>query len=139
MTEYHIGRIDPVKAQALLEEDPHALLIDVRSRVEYEFVGHPVNAIHLAWKEFPSWEERDDFIEQLESELNKRGDAAKTRALLFICRSGARSLAAARLLCEHGYTNVYNVEEGFEGDKDARNHRGTINGWRFHGLPWEQT
>ena len=56
-----------------------------------------------------------------------------------LCRSGARSATAGEMLVNNGYTNVYNVLEGFEGDKDENGHRSTINGWRFHGLPWEQS
>ena len=56
-----------------------------------------------------------------------------------LCRSGVRSLAAGKKLAEHGYTDVTNIAEGFEGDKDAHNHRGHVNGWRYHGLPWEQS
>jgi rhodanese-related sulfurtransferase len=129
-----ITSVDPLAAQALLESSPDARLVDVRSSVEFEYVGHPVGAVHVPWKDFPDWQENPEFVAAVSAAL---GDD-RNQPILLICRSGARSYSAAERLGEHGYTQLYNVEEGFEGDKDANRHRGTINGWRFRGLPWEQ-
>jgi rhodanese-related sulfurtransferase len=135
MAESAIHRVSPREAYALLERDPRARLIDVRSTVEFQYVGHPLGAIHIAWKEFPDWNENPEFAKAVAAAL---GEEAKDAPVLLICRSGARSLNAAERLRQHGYQDLYNVEEGFEGDKDAAAHRGNLNGWRFHGLPWEQ-
>ena len=136
----NIPEIDPLEADKRRRENNQALIIDVRSRVEHEFVGHPLDAIHIAWKEFPDWEENPNFCRDVDAALNSgHQDNVLDRPLLMLCRSGARSLAAAKKLAAHGYTNVTNIAEGFEGDKDERGHRGNLNGWRFHGLPWEQS
>ena len=138
MTDPEVQRINPKTAAAILDDD-RAILIDVRSKVEFDYVGHPIGAVHVVWKEFPGWDENSRFVEEVRAALSQRGGDDTDRPLLFICRSGARSMAAARKLGAAGYTRLYNVEEGFEGDKDGRAHRGNIGGWRFHGLPWEQT
>jgi rhodanese-related sulfurtransferase len=138
MSDTEIRRIDPIEAQAVLDQNPRALLIDVRTRVEFDYVGHPPGALHIPWKEFPEWIQDPNFAAAVGAALEPTGDAGKDRPLLLICRSGARSLKAAECLQRHGYTRLYNVEEGFEGDRDDQKHRSTINGWRFRGLPWEQ-
>lgn len=126
-------------AAAIIENESSAVIIDVRSKVEFDYVGHPVGAIHVAWKEYPSWQENAEFCAQVDAALASLGDNAQQRTLLMICRSGARSRAAGEKLLEHGYKNVVNIAEGFEGDKDQNNHRGNLGGWRHYGLPWEQT
>ena len=119
--------------------DAEATLVDVRSRMEYEYVGHPIGAIHVAWKEFPDWQIDEHFVFRLTTALVALGRTnVEHLPIYLICRSGARSLAAARELEQKGFTNVFNIETGFEGDKDAQGHRNTVNGWRFHNLPWEQ-
>lgn len=138
MPEHTISRIDPIEAQNILIRDPDARLIDVRSKVEFDYVGHPIRALHVPWKEFPDWNENPNFVATVNAVLEGDGNAVKDGVLLMICRSGARSLKAGEALLHAGYTCIYNVEEGFEGDKDEHQHRGNINGWRFHGLPWEQ-
>lgn len=138
MPDIEIRGIDPIEAKAILDRDPRAVLVDVRSKVEFDYVGHPVGAVHVPWTEFPDWTESPKFAAAVGGALSAGGDTGKDRPLLMICRSGVRSLKAAERLARHGYTRLYNVEQGFEGDKDDRQHRGDINGWRFHGLPWEQ-
>ena len=133
-----IKNISPSAAYEILTRQPHAVLVDVRSRVEFDYVGHPIGAIHIPWKEFPDWTDNPGFVADVAAALNQRR-SSKDGPLVLICRSGARSMAAARLLAENGYTALYNVDEGFEGDKDEHNHRNTVNGWRARGLPWEQT
>jgi rhodanese-related sulfurtransferase len=131
-----IKEINPVEAQKILLEQNDAVLIDVRSTMEYEFVGHPPMAMHIPIKEWPIWETDAGFVEKVKKALNNE---KLDNPLLMLCRSGARSALAGEMLANEGYTNVYNVLEGFEGDKDENGHRNTINGWRFHGLPWEQS
>lgn len=135
-----IKEITPPEAWQLLQAEPPAVLLDVRSKVEFEFVGHPLNAIHVPWSEAPDWQVDADFVSKARAALMQNGaDEPEQQTVLMLCRSGARSMAAAKARESEGFSNVINVAEGFEGDKDAENHRGTINGWRFHGLPWEQT
>ncbi len=139
MPDDTIGRVTPPQASKILEQEPQAILVDVRSKVEFDYVGHPLNAVHVPWKEFPDWNVNESFVDAVRTALRDHGGDDPSRPILAICRSGARSLSAAKALAAAGYERLYNVEEGFEGDKDPHAHRGTINGWRFHGLPWEQT
>jgi rhodanese-related sulfurtransferase len=131
--------VNPKEAYAIMQNQENAVLIDVRSTMEYEYVGHPLNAKHVPLKEPPEWEIPMDYIESVRELLQKQSIQGFDAHLLMLCRSGARSALAAEMLINEGYTNVYNVLEGFEGDKDENGHRNTINGWRFHGLPWEQS
>jgi rhodanese-related sulfurtransferase len=139
MNQQPIKNVDPPEAHRILERDADAVLIDVRSRVEFEYVGHPIGAVHIPWKEFPDWDVNPRFVDDVAAILRERGNTRKDGPILAICRSGARSMAALQTLGEHGYTVLYNVDEGFEGDKDDQNHRNTVNGWRARGLPWEQS
>ncbi|MFT4563489.1 MAG: rhodanese-related sulfurtransferase [Gammaproteobacteria bacterium] len=133
-----IIEITPPDAQALLDRDPSSRLIDVRSKVEFDYVGHPPGAIHIAWKEFPDWKENPAFVEYVEATLVREQLVGPDTPLLMLCRSGARSNSAGLKLIAAGYSRVYNVLEGFEGDKDENQHRGNLNGWRFRGLAWQQ-
>jgi rhodanese-related sulfurtransferase len=125
--------LKPQQAFDFLQANANAVLIDCRSAVEFLFVGHPVGAVHIAWSEAPDWEINPDFARQV------RDEVAEDKPVLLICRSGTRSIAAAKVLEDAGFKRVINVLEGFEGDRDEHHHRGTRGGWRFHGLPWEQT
>jgi rhodanese-related sulfurtransferase len=125
--------LKPKQAYDFLQINPDAVLIDCRSEVEFLFVGHPVGAIHIAWSEAPDWEINPHFVAQVKAE------AGATQPVLLICRSGTRSVEAAHALEQAGFKKVYNVQEGFEGDRDEHHHRGVKGGWRYHGLPWEQT
>ncbi|MGH8584074.1 MAG: rhodanese-like domain-containing protein [Gammaproteobacteria bacterium] len=130
----------PDEAARLLQDDPNTLLIDVRSRMEYDYVGHPVGAIHVAWMEPPEWRVLPDFVDRVHRVLETRAAArAEDTPILTLCRSGARSRAAAQTLAQEGFTRVFNVAEGFEGDRDADGHRSSVSGWRFRDLPWEQS
>jgi len=88
----------------------------------------------LEWQTFPGMTVDANFGQALE-----RACPDKSAALYFLCRSGARSLAAAREMRARGYTRVFNVKDGFEGPPDAEGHRGTLAGWKAEGLPWRQT
>ena len=138
MADAKILEINPLEAQALLTEQPSARLIDVRSKMEFDYVGHPIVAIHVPWKEFPSWDENPNFCDDVQKALEASGIDGSDTPVLMLCRSGVRSKNAGNTLIKEGFGQVYNVLEGFEGDKDDSNHRGTLGGWRFRGLAWEQ-
>lgn len=139
MSDDTIRRVTPPEAAHILASQPEAVLLDVRSKVEFDYVGHPAGAINVIWKDYPDWQQNPRFVDEVRAALAARGGDLPSRPLLAICRSGARSLAAAKALAAAGYENLYNVEEGFEGDKDAAGHRRSVGGWLYHGLPWEQT
>jgi rhodanese-related sulfurtransferase len=126
--------LTPKEAHAFLQANPQALLIDVRSEIEYLFVGHPVGAIHVSWNDGPDWEVNPHFVGEVKKLAGHGGD----RPLVLICRSGNRSVSAAEALSGAGFTAVYNVLHGFEGELDERHHRNSSSGWRYDGLPWEQ-
>jgi rhodanese-related sulfurtransferase len=108
--------------------------VDVRTKIEYSFVGHPLGAIHIAWKESPDWQINPKFV----AEVNKAVPDRHAPVLL-LCRSGQRSLDAAKALEQAGYELLINIVDGFEGALDSNNHRGNLGGWRFHNLPWQQS
>lgn len=125
--------VTPREAYEYLAAHPEALLIDCRSEIEFFYVGHPVGAMHIAWQEAPDWTVNPEFAREVLAEAKSR-----ERALFLICRSGKRTLDAGRALEADGFTDVTNVLHGFEGDLDDKYHRGSRNGWRHDGLPWEQ-
>ena len=127
--------LDPLAAHAFLQSHPDAVLIDCRTEIEHMYVGHPVGAEHVAWQEAPDWEIDPDFASKVKRLL--KGNIE--RPVLLICRSGQRSVEACRALEEAGFTQAINVLEGFEGSLDEDFHRGTLGGWRYHGLPWQQS
>ncbi len=136
-----VKEINSTKAYSILQQSGNSVLIDVRSSMEYEYVGHPINAIHIPIKEPPDWEIRTDFINNVRSELEKKFPDIQNLSevhIILLCRSGKRSGQAAVMLESEGYKNIINIIDGFEGDKDANDHRSVINGWRFNKLPWEQ-
>jgi len=136
-----VKEINSTKAYSILQQSGNSVLIDVRSSMEYEYVGHPINAIHIPIKESPDWEIRTDFINNVRSELEKKFPDIQNLSevhIILLCRSGKRSGQAAVMLESEGYKNIINIIDGFEGDKDANDHRSVINGWRFNKLPWEQ-
>jgi rhodanese-related sulfurtransferase len=124
--------IEPREAYAFLNEHPDAVFIDCRSEMEYLYVGHPVGAHHVAWNELPDWDVNPHFVAQVKKL------ASVDRPVVVICRSGQRSVAAGEALEEGGFSEIYNVRHGFEGELDDHHHRGSRSGWRFDGLPWEQ-
>jgi rhodanese-related sulfurtransferase len=124
----------PKEAFELLQKSPDALFIDVRSEMEFLFVGHPKDALHVAWNDGPDWDINPHFV----GEVRKLIGSADDRPVVLICRSGKRSAEAGEALLKAGVKHVYNVTHGFEGDIDEHHHRGTVNGWRFDNLPWEQ-
>jgi len=124
----------PREAHQLIQSNPDALFIDCRSDAEYFFVGHASGSFHVAWCEAPDWELNPHFV----AEVKKLAAHVADRPVVLICRSGRRSVEAGEALEQAGFTQVYNVVHGFEGDLNADHQRGKLNGWRFDGLPWEQ-
>lgn len=130
----YAGAVTPAEAYELLQQNPQAKLVDVRTNAERDWVGRvdiPTDK-HGAvqWNLYPGGAPNPEFLDQLAQV------AAKDDVLLFLCRSGVRSRHAAKLATEHGYRNCFDVLEGFEGDKDAAGHRKTVGGWCKAGLPW---
>ena len=129
-----IENLDPIQAWDLMQTSEKAVLIDVRTAVEHSFVGHPPRAIHVAWKEFPGMQLNTNFVAQVSQHV-----ADKSVPVLLLCRTGVRSVEAAKALEAAGFQHLVNIVQGFEGAIDADKHRGNIDGWRFHGLPWQQS
>ena len=127
----YAGGIRPPAAWDLVREG-QALLVDVRSAEERKFVGHVPDSLHVAWATGTGMTRNPRFVKELEAKVGK--DAV----VLLLCRSGKRSAAAAEAAARAGFSAVFNVLEGFEGELDADTRRGGLDGWRFHGLPWVQ-
>ena len=121
-----------------MNENPEAVLIDVRTRAEHKYVGVPDNSILIPWFDEPDLEsDPDAFYESVIDALSDRSDMMDTE-LILICRSGFRSNEALKCLQSKGFTCVSHVASGFEGDLDENDHRGNLNGWRNDGMPWSQ-
>jgi rhodanese-related sulfurtransferase len=135
----YAGDVTPRQAYEAIERDPDAILIDVRTKPEWSFVGVTDLAaaqrqpVLVEWQVYPAMARNPDFGAALE-----QAGVAKGRALYFLCRSGARSRAAAIAMTAAGFGPCYNIAGGFEGNRDAEGHRGTIEGWKAAGLPWRQ-
>jgi len=135
----YAGDLSPEQSWQLLNDDVGAELIDVRTDAEFSYVGLPdLTSVNkeprlICWKLFPSMDVNPNFT----AEVDALG-CDKDQPLLFLCRSGVRSRAAAHAMTALGYQRCYNIAEGFEGDRDDAKHRGTINGWKIRGLPWTQ-
>jgi rhodanese-related sulfurtransferase len=131
----YAGGVTPTVAWDLVQKG-QAVLVDVRSGEERKFVGHVPESLHVAWATGTALTRNPRFVRELEAKLAK--DGGKEAVVLLLCRSGKRSALAAEAAAKAGFTNVFNVLEGFEGEIDERQHRGGADGWRFHGLPWVQ-
>ncbi len=133
--------ISPQDAAELLRKNPRAVLVDVRSSMEFLFVGHPVGAVHIPWIDEPDWDINPEFVTDIRKLLLGGAACSKDQEcapVILICRSGKRSLEAGKVLLAAGLADIYHIDEGFEGERDDNHQRSTLNGWRFHGLPWEQ-
>jgi rhodanese-related sulfurtransferase len=126
-------QLTPKEAMRLLTTNPQALLIDCRSDREFRFVGHPVGALHAPWLEDAGFAVNPGFV----ATVAKFAGDALTRPIVLICRTGDRAPDAGRALEAFGFSSVFVVSNGFEGDVGADFQRGGVNGWRFDGLPWE--
>jgi rhodanese-related sulfurtransferase len=127
--------LEPKEAHEFVRTHPSALFIDCRSEMEYLFVGHPTGALHVAWNDGADWEVNPHFVGQVKKVA---GTNHASRPIVLICRSGNRSEDAGTVLEQAGFTHIYHIVGGFEGDLDEQHHRNSRNGWRFEGLPWEQ-
>jgi rhodanese-related sulfurtransferase len=127
-----MDHLTPKQASEYLKQNPLALFIDCRSEMEFLFVGHPVGAMMIPWNDGPDWEINPHFV----SHVKKA--ASVDRPIVLICRSGNRSLDAGHALEQAGFTKVFNVLHGFEGELDDHHRRNSVAGWRYEGLPWEQ-
>jgi len=136
----YAGDVEPETAFKILSENKDAILIDVRTRAEWNFVGTPeLGAIGkkpalLEWQIFPTMQPNPEFVAALSGAV-----ADKSTPLLFLCRSGARSAAAAKAMTAAGFGTCLNIVDGFEGPLDAQAKRGSAGGWKAAGLPWRQT
>jgi rhodanese-related sulfurtransferase len=133
--------ISPREAWEMLETHSQAVFVDIRSSMEFLFVGHPKGAMHIPWIDEPDWVVNPHFTTEIRKLLlgGVGSEAGESPApVILICRSGKRSLEAGKTLLRDGMQLVYHIAEGFEGNLDEHHHRGTLGGWRFRGLPWEQ-
>jgi len=130
----YAGAVSPVEAFQLLQLDPRARLVDVRTQAELDWVGKPVvgdgQYAHIEWVSYPGSRANQQFVQQLKQ------IASLDTPLLFLCRSAVRTKLAAVAATEAGFTRVFDLLEGFEGDKNGHGHRKTVSGWCFLGLPW---
>ena len=138
MSDY-AGDVSPKETWNALKDDPAAILIDVRTPAEWAYVGLPDVAslgklvLTVAWQTWPEGQQNPAFLAEAREQGLKPG-----QPVYLLCRSGVRSLAAAKALTEAGYGPCYNIAGGFEGPLDPTRHRGTLAGWKVEGLPWRQ-
>ena len=128
----YVGALLPAEAQAL-RETTGAIIVDVRSKAELDFVGRITGSVEIELKTYPGMKPNPDFVSQLTTAV------PLATTVMFICRSGARSHEAASAAAAAGYPSAFNVLEGFEGDRDPAGHRNTMGGWRAARLPWSQS
>jgi rhodanese-related sulfurtransferase len=139
----HIEAVSVEEAWARLKGDAGSALIDVRTIAEWAYVGLPdlspigKRPVLVEWQGFPDDRLNTAFVERVTEALNPIGANRETE-LLFICRSGQRSLKAAQAMAAAGFRRCRNVANGFEGPLDANRHRGQLSGWKAKGLPWTQ-
>lgn len=139
----YAGDLTVEESWALLQKEPAAVLVDVRSTAEWTFVGVPdlsgagKRAVLIEWQVFPGMTPNPAFVQSVKAALGAERPASAP--VLFLCRSGARSRAAAMALTAAGHSRCYNIAGGFEGDLDGEGHRGRRNGWKAAGLPWAQS
>lgn len=136
----YAGDVSPSDAWTKLQSDPAALLIDVRTKPEWSYVGTTdlsaasKSPLLISWQVYPEMTVNPQFAD----ELRAKG-VAPGQPLFFLCRSGARSRAAAIAMTAAGFGPCYNVAGGFEGDMDGAKQRGRVNGWKAAGLAWSQS
>ena len=129
-----MNHLKPKDAANFLSQNATAVFVDCRSEMEFLFVGHPVGAMMIPWNDGPDWDINPHFVGQVKKAVGH----SVSRPVVLICRSGNRSVDAGHALEGAGFTKVFNVLEGFEGDLDEHHQRGRLGGWRKEGLPWEQ-
>ena len=140
---YH-GDAGSEETWQVLAKEPGAVLVDVRTAAEWSYVGLPdlssigAPLLRVEWQTFPTGAVNPAFVATLDEALRNAGSDHDS-PIFFLCRSGARSAAAAAAMTAAGYTRCYNVTGGFEGARDVEGHRGTIEGWKAANLPWVQS
>jgi len=140
----YAGDVDVKAAWGDLATSAAAVLVDVRTRAEWSYVGVPVldsigkATIFVEWDDFATGGLVPDFVGRLRSALDQKG-VAKDAPLYFICRSGNRSRQAAIAATAAGYAHAYNISLGFEGRLDGQRHRATPGSWQGDGFPWVQS
>jgi rhodanese-related sulfurtransferase len=136
----YAGDLTPREAFELVAQQPDGVLVDVRTRAEWRYVGVPDLSsagrpvVLVEWQTFPDGRVNAGFVADLAA-----AGVSPDAPVAFICRSGVRSVAAATAATTAGFASAYNVLEGFEGPLDAEGHRGRAAGWKAAGLPWRQT
>lgn len=133
--------LNPQQAYQMLEDDPRAILVDIRSSMEYLFVGHAKGAVHVPWIDEPDWTVNPHFVTDIRKLVLGGAVCSEDEGcspVILICRSGKRSHEAGKTLLQADFHRVFHVDEGFEGELNDHHQRSTLNGWRFQGLPWEQ-
>jgi rhodanese-related sulfurtransferase len=134
-----VENVAPRKTWEALQSDPQAQLVDVRTDAEWAFVGVPdlspvgKQAVLIPWQVYPAMQVNGAFAEHLQ-----KAGITPDNHVYFLCRSGARSMAAAQAAQAAGFPHVYNIADGFEGPPDGDGHRGTVAGWKADELPWRQ-
>lgn len=126
----YAGAVTPHEAFDVLQANPQALLIDVRTQAELELVGRVPTALNIEWAFYPGMVPNPDFAKQLVELVDKN------QVLIFMCRTGGRSHNAAAVAATLGFSQAYNMLEGFEGEANSLQQRTMINGWKHAGLPW---
>ncbi len=141
MPTVKVSHINALEARDLIQKEPNVAFIDVRSDMEYLFIGHPAGAVNIPWITEPDWEVNPNFVREVRKlVLGGIIDSPEHHSVpvVLICRSGNRSDEAGKLLVENGFKRVYNIKQGFEGELDEKHQRSTLGGWRYDKLPWEQ-
>ena len=123
------GLLTPEEAWSLVQKHPSAKLVDIRSSEELSLIGRVPGALEIQWKLYPDWRRNPDFLAEVKAQFSPDD------FILLLCRSGIRSREAAEFLTSEGFSNSFNVLEGFEGDKNAASQRIVV-GWKARGLPW---
>jgi len=141
MSKSQVTHISATEAWKIIQKEPKVAFIDVRSDMEYLFIGHPIGAVNIPWITEPDWVVNPDFVRDVRKLVLGgiiESPEHHSVPVILICRSGNRSDEAGKLLVGNGFTRVYNVIQGFEGELDEHHHRSTLGGWRYEQLPWEQ-
>lgn len=134
----YAGDISPLESWKLLSENPESVLVDVRTEAEWKWVGVPDLTGLGREVVFVEWNTAGGHNQNFVADLIAAGVTPGERPVIFLCRSGNRSIPAAEAATAAGIAPSYNMLEGFEGQLDAAGHRGAT-GWRADGLPWKQT
>jgi rhodanese-related sulfurtransferase len=136
--------VDPKEVWRALSLHPDSVLVDVRTKAEWAYVGLPdltaigKTPVLIEWQTFPTMTVNPTFVADLSATLTA-ADVSRDAAIYFLCRSGVRSKAAAQAMAAEGWSQGYNIAGGFEGGLDPSRQRGTTEGWKASGLPWSQT